>query len=55
MKTETKLRTFVVSETVHYEVEARSEEEAEEIFLNSDDKDEFFSTVEDRTIAEAQS
>lgn len=42
--------TYRILETAVYEVEAESPEEAEEIFTDSDDINEFFRHVEDRVV-----
>lgn len=50
-KNKSKLRTFAIREEVLYYVEAESADEAEQIFLDGE-LNEFFSSVEDRTITE---
>ena len=42
------MRTYKVLETIEYKVEANSEEEAEQIIIDSADRDKFFSDVVER-------
>lgn len=46
------MKTFRITEVVTYEVEAQDEEEAEAIFLDAEDINDFFVAVEDREVEE---
>jgi hypothetical protein len=47
------MKQFRITEVAVYLVDAEDEEEAESIFLNSEDPNEFFSYVDDREVEEA--
>lgn len=46
------MKTFTIKETVLYQIEADSAEEAEEKFCDAEDTNEFFSGVEEREVYE---
>ena len=46
------MKTYIIKETCLYQIEANSEDEAEEKFVNAEDLNEYFIGLEEREVYE---